>query len=135
MPRNDLAGDPMAKNILAVDDSVAMRQILEATLTEAGYQVVVAFDGRDALAKAVATQFDLVPTDQNMAPVSGLELIRALRELETYQDTPILILTTEDGADFKEKARDSGANGWLNKPFDPQTLTDIVNSLVEIEGA
>ena len=70
-----------------------------------------------------------------MAPVSGLELIRALRELETYQDTPILILTTEDGADFKEKARDAGANGWLNKPFDPQTLTDIVNSLVEIEGA
>jgi len=125
----------MAKNILAVDDSAAMRQILEATLTEAGYQVQLALDGREALAKAVATRFDLVLTDQNMPTVSGLELIRALRELETYQDIPILILTTEDGADFKEAARDSGANGWLNKPFDPQTLTDIVNSLVEIEGA
>ena len=135
MARNDLAGDPMAKNILAVDDSAAMRQILEATLTEAGYLVEVALDGREALAKAVATQLDLILTDQNMPTVSGLELIRALRELETYQDTPILILTTEDGADFKEQARDSGANGWLNKPFDPQTLTDIVNSLVEIEGA
>jgi two-component system, chemotaxis family, chemotaxis protein CheY len=125
----------MAKNILAVDDSAAMRQILEATLTEAGYLVQVALDGREALAKAVATRFDLVLTDQNMPTVSGLELIRALRELETYQDTPILILTTEDGAEFKAAARDSGANGWLNKPFDPQTLTDIVNSLVEIEGA
>jgi two-component system, chemotaxis family, chemotaxis protein CheY len=124
----------MAKNILAVDDSASMRQILEATLSEAGYTVTIAADGREALTHALATPFDLVLTDQNMPALSGLELVRALRELETYQETPILILTTEDSADFKDAARDCGANGWLNKPFDPRKLTEIVGSLVEIEG-
>jgi len=125
----------MTKNILVVDDSASMRQSLEVTLSDAGYAVTIAADGREGLSQALIRSFDLVLTDQNMPGLSGLELVRALRELETYQDTPILILTTEHGEDFKHEARDCGANGWLNKPFDPRTLTDIVASFVEIEGA
>jgi CheY-like chemotaxis protein len=69
----------MIKNILAVDDSAAMRQILSATFVAAGYRVVVALDGAQAYEAALAEQFDLVITDQNMPAMSGLELIGKLR--------------------------------------------------------
>ena len=125
----------MNPSVLAVDDSVAMRHILEATLTSAGYQATLAEDGRDALRKAVeaapAGGFDLILTDQNMPGLTGLELICALRELSPYVDTPILLLTTEDSDSFKEAARNAGATGWLLKPLDPQVLTDVLANLRE----
>lgn len=123
----------MNPSVLAVDDSVAMRHILEATLISAGFQATLAEDGRDALRKAVEATatggFDLILTDHNMPGLTGLELIRALRELSPYVDTPILLLTTEDSDRFKEAARDAGASGWLLKPLDPQVLTDVLANL------
>jgi two-component system chemotaxis response regulator CheY len=123
----------MNPSVLAVDDSVAMRHILEATLITAGFQATLAEDGRDALRKAVEATatggFDLILTDHNMPGLTGLELIRALRELSPYVDTPILLLTTEDSDRFKEAARDAGASGWLLKPLDPQVLTDVLANL------
>jgi len=123
----------MNPSVLAVDDSVAMRHILEATLISAGFQATLAEDGRDALRKAVEATatggFDLILTDHNMPGLTGLELIRALRELSPYVDTPILLLTTEDSDRFKEAARDAGASGWLLKPLDPQVLTDVLADL------
>jgi two-component system chemotaxis response regulator CheY len=105
----------MMPNVLAVDDSVAMRHILAATLEAGGYHAILAEDGRDALAKALAAvstrAFDLILTDQNMPGLNGLELIRALRELTPYVNTPILMLTTEDSDDFKNAAREAGASG------------------------
>ncbi|MCY0386036.1 response regulator [Robbsia sp. Bb-Pol-6] len=126
----------MTPSVLAVDDSVAMRHILEATLNAGGYATTLATDGRDALAKALAAvaaerRFDLILTDQNMPGLNGLELIRALRELSPYVDTPILLLTTEDSDAFKEAARDAGASGWLLKPLDPGVLTDVLTSVRE----
>jgi two-component system chemotaxis response regulator CheY len=129
----------MTKHILVADDSAAMRQILEATLVEAGYRVTLAVHGKDALLKALAasaaTPFELVLTDQNMPELTGLELIAALRELAAYVSTPILVLTTEEGDAFKAAAREAGATGWLLKPLDPQTLTDVLATLVEPERA
>ncbi|KKB64186.1 chemotaxis protein CheY [Robbsia andropogonis] len=124
--------------VLAVDDSPAMRLILDATLEAAGYQVTLAEDGREGLAKAVAATavggrvFDLVLTDHNMPGLTGLELIAGLRHLAPYAETPILLLTTEDGEDFKAAAREAGATGWLLKPLDPQVLTEV---LVSVRGA
>lgn len=123
----------MNPSVLAVDDSVAMRHILEATLTSAGFQATLAEDGREALRKAVEATatggFNLILTDHNMPGLTGLELIRALRELSPYVDTPILLLTTEDSDRFKEAARNAGASGWLLKPLDPQVLTDVLANL------
>ena len=125
----------MSKRILAADDSAAMREILLATLSEAGYQVTVACDGQDALRQALATAFDLVLTDQHMPVMDGLTLIQSLRQMETYDAVPILVLTTEFGESFKLAARDAGASGWLLKPLDPQTLTEVVAELIVHEGA
>ena len=74
----------LRNTILAVDDSASMRQILAATLDEAGYAVTTARDGQEALALASNAAFDLVLTDQHMPGMDGLSLIRALRELDTF---------------------------------------------------
>ncbi|WP_277189332.1 response regulator [Caballeronia sp. BR00000012568055] len=121
----------MIKNILAIDDSAAMRQILSATLTSAGYEVTVASDGNEGLEWALAERFDLVLTDQHMPKKNGLDLIVELRANHAYRATPILVLTTESGEPFKDAAREAGATGWVEKPVDPDLLTELVAALSE----
>ncbi|MGA3251242.1 MAG: response regulator [Paraburkholderia sp.] len=121
----------MIRHILAIDDSAAMRQILSVTLTTAGYQVTLAADGEEGLENALATPYDLVLTDQHMPGKTGLDLIAALRGNPAYQVTPILVLTTESGEPFKAAARAAGATGWIEKPLDPDMLTELVAALAE----
>jgi two-component system, chemotaxis family, chemotaxis protein CheY len=125
----------MIRHILAIDDSAAMREILSATLTTAGYEVTVAADGDEGLENALAVPFDLVLTDQHMPGKTGLDLIAALRGNPAYQVTPILVLTTESGEPFKAAARAVGATGWIEKPLDPDMLTELVAALAEANPA
>jgi two-component system, chemotaxis family, chemotaxis protein CheY len=108
--------------ILAVDDSAAMRQMVEVTLTGAGYSVQKAADGREAMAFAQAQTFDLVITDVNMPNMGGIALVRQLRALPAYRFTPMLMLTTESGSELKNEGREAGATGWIVKPFNPERL-------------
>jgi two-component system, chemotaxis family, chemotaxis protein CheY len=117
-------------SILAVDDSVSMRQLVSYTLTDAGFQVVEAVDGEDALAKAQSAQVDLVLTDVNMPKMNGIDLIRNLRELPAYKFTPMLLLTTESADDKKSEGKAAGATGWLVKPFDPEQLISTINRVI-----
>ncbi|MFL9959888.1 response regulator [Paraburkholderia sediminicola] len=125
----------MIRHILAVDDSASMRQMLAATLTTAGYEVTLAADGDDGLENALAMSFDLVLTDQHMPGKTGLDLITALRGNPAYLATPILVLTTESGEPFKAAARAAGATGWIEKPLDPDMLTELVAALAESDSA
>lgn len=120
----------MAKTILAVDDSRSLRQMVVFSLRSAGYQLVEAADGQEALEKAGQQAFDLVLTDQNMPLLDGLGLIRALRAMPAYQQVPILMLTTESGDEMKARGRAAGANGWLVKPFDPERLITVVKKVI-----
>jgi len=108
--------------ILAVDDSASMRQMVSFTLKGAGYEVVEAVDGQDAFEKAKKSRVDVVLTDVNMPNMDGIELIRNLRGLAQCKFTPMLLLTTESGADKKTQGKAAGATGWLVKPFDPEKL-------------
>lgn len=117
--------------ILAIDDSAIMRTLLDTTLTEAGYAVTLAADGEIGLELAASMRFDLILTDQNMPKKNGLEVIAALRERAVYHDTPICMLTTESGESFKQAAAQAGATGWIEKPFDPDTLTELVAALAD----
>ncbi len=121
----------MIKNILAIDDSAAMRQILSTTLTTAGYEVTVARDGDEGLECALAERFDLVLTDQHMPGKCGLDLINELRANHAYKATPILVLTTESGEPFKDAARSAGATGWIEKPLDSELLIELVAALAD----
>jgi two-component system chemotaxis response regulator CheY len=117
-------------SILAVDDSASMRQMVSFTLKSAGYQVVEAVDGEDALDKARAQDFDLVLTDQNMPRLDGISLTRKLRDTPKFKATPILILTTESSDQMKQAGRAAGATGWLVKPFDPAKLIEVIKKVV-----
>jgi two-component system, chemotaxis family, chemotaxis protein CheY len=112
----------MTANILTVDDSASMRQLVVATLKTAGYNVAEACDGVDALEYATQHQADLVLVDVNMPRMDGITLIGKLRALETYRLTPLLMLTTESGADKKAQGKQAGATGWIVKPFNPEQL-------------
>ena len=112
----------MLATILAVDDSASMRQIVGFTLRHAGYSVVEAADGAEALAYARSNAANLVLTDVNMPQMDGITLVRELRKLEAYKFVPMLVLTTEASQDKKMEGKQAGATGWLVKPFDPQKL-------------
>jgi two-component system chemotaxis response regulator CheY len=109
-------------SILAVDDSASMRQMVAFTLKGAGYDVIEAIDGQDALSKARTKQADVVLTDLNMPNMDGIQLIRELRKLPQYKFTPMLLLTTESAGDKKTEGKAAGATGWLVKPFNPDQL-------------
>ena len=117
-------------SILAVDDSASMRQMVSFTLKNAGYDVVDAVDGLDALHKAGERKFDLVLTDQNMPNLDGIGLTRKLRESPAFKATPILILTTESSDQMKQAGRAAGATGWLVKPFDPTKLIEVIGKVL-----
>jgi len=116
--------------ILAVDDSPSMRKMVSFTLTGAGYKVVEAVDGMDALEKAEAQHIDLVLADQNMPRLDGIGLTRRMREHPRFKTTPILILTTESSDQMKQAGRAAGATGWLVKPFDPNRLIEVLQKVI-----
>jgi two-component system chemotaxis response regulator CheY len=117
-------------SILAVDDSASMRRMVSETLKTAGYEVIEAEDGREALQKAQAQKVSLVLTDVNMPNMDGITLVRELRGLPHYKFTPILVLTTEAGADKKQQGKAAGATGWIVKPFNPDTLLATIQKVI-----
>ena len=117
-------------SILAVDDSASMRQMVSFTLKGAGYDVLEASDGDEALRLAKDTVVDLVVTDMNMPKMDGITLIKELRALPGYQFTPMLMLTTESGQVKKLEGKSAGATGWLVKPFDPDQLIATVERVL-----
>ena len=118
------------RSILAVDDSPSMRKMVAFTLAGAGFRVVEAVDGVDGLEKAQLEQVDLVLADQNMPRLDGIGLTRKLRENPKFQNTPILILTTESSDQMKQAGRAAGATGWLVKPFDPNRLIEVIQKVM-----
>jgi two-component system chemotaxis response regulator CheY len=112
--------------ILAVDDSASMRQMVRFTLESAGYRVVQAVDGIEALDYAKSSAVDLVLTDVNMPRMDGITLVRELRGLSSYKFTPMLVLTTESGQDTKQRGKQAGATGWIVKPFSPEQLLSTI---------
>ena len=117
-------------SILAVDDSPSMRKMVSFTLTGAGYKVVEAVDGMDALEKAEAQHVDLILADLNMPRLDGIGLTKRLREHPRFKNTPILILTTESSDQMKQAGQAAGATGWLVKPFDPNRLIEVIQKVI-----
>lgn len=115
---------------MTVDDASTMRQMVAFTLKSAGHDVLQAQDGRDALNQLTNRQVDLVITDVNMPNMNGIELTRELRKLPHMQRTPILILTTESEQKRKMEGRSAGATGWIVKPFDQQSLLQVVGKVL-----
>jgi two-component system chemotaxis response regulator CheY len=117
------------RTILTVDDSTSMRQMVRATLQSAGYDVVEAADGQEALEFARGKVVDLVISDVNMPGLDGISLVSALRALPGYRLTPLLLLTTESSQEKKLEGKRAGATGWIVKPFNPAQLLTTLTRL------
>lgn len=117
-------------NILIVDDSTSMRQMVSFTLKTAGHVVVDAADGKIALDKASQEAFNLVISDVNMPNMDGIELTRNLRQLPDYKFVPILLLTTESAPEKKMEGKQAGATGWIVKPFSPDQLLGTIKKVL-----
>ena len=121
----------MAKCVLVVDDSETVRQVLQLTLSNAGFDVIEAEDGDDALNKLFsAPVVDMLITDLNMPNMDGLELIKKIREDKKHRFTPIVMLTTESSEEKKRAGREAGASGWIVKPFKPEQLLKVVKMIL-----
>jgi len=120
----------MVKRILAVDDSASMRQMVLFTLEGAGYEVLQACNGVEALDMARNSTVDLVLTDVHMPRMDGITLVRELRSLPSYKFVPMLILTTESSQEKKLDGKSAGATGWIVKPFNPPQLLATVARVI-----
>lgn len=120
----------MSKTILTADDSASMRQMISYTLRDAGYDVVEAVDGCDALAKLAACTPHMLITDLNMPNMDGIELIRRVRALPQCKYIPIVMLTTESQDAKKQEGRAAGASGWIVKPFRTEQLVAVAKKLL-----
>ena len=121
----------MAKTVLVVDDSPTMRQMVAFTLTNAGYQVVEAGNGKEAVGKVNAgAKPDLVVTDLNMPEMDGITLIKEIRKMPALKFTPILMLTTEASDDKKKAGQAAGATGWIVKPFNPEQMMAVIKTVL-----
>ena len=116
-------------NILVIDDSKAIRDMMRAILENNGHVVTVAEDGEEALGIAQKTGFNIIFSDINMPKMSGITLIGKIKETEKNRYTPIVMVTTETAEYRKQKARVSGAAGWLMKPVSEERVLAAVKKL------
>ena len=120
----------MGKCIISVDDSATMRKMVSFTLKSAGYEVVEAGDGLEALNLLKLRPVDLVISDVNMPNLDGIGFTRQLRSQPAYSRTPIILLTTESDPAKKSEGRAAGATGWIIKPFTQEQLLAIVSRVL-----
>ena len=118
------------KIVLIVDDSATLRMSVEMTLKPIGYDVIHAINGKEGL-KVLATMEaegnspDMIISDINMPIMGGIEFIKEVKQTK-FRYLPILVLTTEREDGKKMEGKQAGASGWLVKPFQPETLINVV---------
>lgn len=120
----------MGKTILIVDDSVSLRQVVGISLKGAGYEVIEACDGKDALSKLDGRKIHLVISDVNMPNMDGITFVQELKKLPAYKFTPVIMLTTEAGDAKKQAGQAAGAKAWVVKPFQPAQMLTAVSKLI-----
>jgi two-component system, chemotaxis family, chemotaxis protein CheY len=118
------------KNILIVDDSELIRNFHSYKLRSAGFNVFSAGDGYDALEQIYSKRVDLIITDINMPKMDGYILIEKIRSDAQFEDTPIVIVSTEEEMEDKQKGFDIGANAYIVKPTQPDVLIENIKMLL-----
>ncbi|MFZ5979151.1 MAG: response regulator [Candidatus Zixiibacteriota bacterium] len=120
----------MSHTILVVDDSPTVVKFVSFSLKNQGFKILTATDGMDAIEKisnlSEADKVDLIITDLNMPNLDGYSLIETLRQNDKHRETPIIILSSEEGDDDQERGMQVGANSYLVKPFKSSLLLNEV---------
>lgn len=120
----------MGKTIMIVDDSASLRQVVAIALRGAGYDVLEAQNGQDALNKLDGKKINLIISDVNMPVMDGISMVKEVKKLAAYKFTPIIMLTTEGADDKKKEGQAAGAKAWIVKPFQPEQMLKAVSMLI-----
>jgi len=120
----------MAKTILIVDDSASIRQVVGIALKGAGYDVIEATDGQNALDKLTGQRVHLIISDVNMPVMDGITFLKQVKTRPEYKFTPVIMLTTESAEGKKAQGQAAGAKAWVVKPFQPQQMLAAVSKLI-----
>lgn len=118
----------MPKRICVVDDHHNIREMVRYALILQGFDVVEAVDGTDALDKIIAHEIDMVLIDWLMPNMDGLEMLRCLRDMDGFAETPVVMISCRDDIAARNRARELGALYWLKKPFRISELQLIVEN-------
>jgi two-component system chemotaxis response regulator CheY len=124
----------MAYNVLIVDDSQTMRKVILKSLTLSGFDMGDYFEagnGEEALKVLNSQWVDLILTDLNMPVMNGMELIQKLKENPTFQGIPVVLITTEGSEKRLQELFDLGVKEYIQKPFHPETLRDVLTRIME----
>lgn len=120
----------MGKCVMIVDDSSSVRTVVGIALRGAGYEVLEAQDGADALSKLGGQKIHLIISDVNMPVMDGLTFLKELKKQTAFKFTPVMMLTTESAADKVAVGKAEGARAWMTKPFQPEQMLAAVQKLV-----
>ena len=119
----------MAKTIMVVDDSASIRMVVGIALRRAGYEVIEAQDGKDAIGKLTGQKLHLISTAVNMPVMAGITFVKNVKQMPSYRFTPIIMLTTESDESKKREGQAAGAKAWVVKPFKPEQMLGAVQKL------
>jgi two-component system chemotaxis response regulator CheY len=120
----------MSKSVMIVDDSSSVRTVVGIALRGAGYEVLEACDGADGLRKLDGRKVHLIISDVNMPVMDGLTFLKEVKKNAALKFIPVMMLTTEAGADKMAIGKTEGARAWMTKPFKPEQMLAAVQKLV-----
>ncbi|MCL4471136.1 MAG: response regulator [Sulfuricella sp.] len=120
----------MSKTVMIVDDSASLRQVVGIALRGAGYEVIEASDGRDAISKLTGQKVHLIISDVNMPNMDGITFVKNVKQMPSYKFTPVIMLTTESQDGKKQEGQAAGAKAWVVKPFQPAQLLAAASKLI-----
>lgn len=120
----------MTKKILVIDDSASLRQVVSIALKGAGYEVIEAADGRQALDRLDDNRVHLAICDVNMPVMDGIAFVREVKKRPANRFLPIIMLTTESRETRKQEGQMAGAKAWVVKPFRPEQILNAVAKLI-----
>ncbi len=122
----DKGGNPMRLKIMVIDDSKTIRRTAENLLSKAGYDVITASDGFEALSLVADHHPDLIFVDIMMPRLDGYQTCALIKGNAAYADTPVIMLSSKDGLFDRAKGRLAGSDQYLTKPFTREELLDAI---------
>lgn len=123
------------RKVLVVDDDKSLVELISANLEAAGFEVVKAYDGEEAVNKALSERPDLVVLDVIMPGKDGWEVLEELKSRPETREVPVVLLTVLSGREHIIKGWGKGADFYLPKPFDPEDLVEVVGRLLKAQQA
>jgi CheY-like chemotaxis protein len=120
----------MSKKVLVVDDDELVLVAISELLTPLGFSVTTCSNGPEALERVASNRFDLVILDVIMPEMDGFEVCQKIRQIDSYSETPVMMLTAKSGEEDRQRGLEVGANLYLPKPISPKRLIALVEEAV-----